>query len=179
MSDYFLGEIRLMAITYAPQDWHMCDGSMLSVQTYQALFSLLGTAYGGDGRATFGIPDLRGRLPIGQGQGAGLTARVLGQWGGADQVSLTADQMPLHNHTLMTAGTTANTAIPGPQVTFANTTPPTVEYVQNGAPGATAVQLNINTIDYNVTSDAPHANVMPCMPLNFMICTNGLYPPRN
>ena len=82
MSDYFVGEIRLFAGAYAPANWHLCDGSLLSINTYQALYSLIGTTYGGVGVSTFGLPDLRGRIPIGQGQGTGLTNRVLGQNGG-------------------------------------------------------------------------------------------------
>ena len=98
MADPLLGEIKIFAGNFAPRGWALCDGQLLSISQNSALFSLLGTIYGGDGRTSFGLPDLRGRLPIHQGQGAGLSARQLGQSGGEEQTTLTVGHLPSHNH---------------------------------------------------------------------------------
>ena len=94
----FVGEIRMFAGNFAPRGWAFCDGQLLSVSDNDALFSLLGTIYGGDGRTTFGLPDLRGRIPIHAGQGSGLSNRRLGSKGGAEQVTVTVNQTPTHTH---------------------------------------------------------------------------------
>ena len=98
MSEPFVGEIRMFAGNFAPRGWAFCDGQLLAVSQNDALFSLLGTIYGGDGRTTFGLPDMRGRIPIHAGHGPGLSERRLGAKGGAEQVTLTVNQMPSHGH---------------------------------------------------------------------------------
>ena len=108
-SDPYLGEIGLFAGYYTPRNWELCDGQLLQISQNTALFSLLGTTYGGDGQTTFGLPDLRGRAAIHAGTGPGLSNRRLGQKGGAEQVTLTQAQMPSHNHTLSLGGATGNT----------------------------------------------------------------------
>lgn len=181
MTDYYVGEIRMMANISgrAPNDWVNCDGRLLAIRDYQALYALIGTTYGGDGATTFAVPDLRGRLPIGQGQGTGLTARTIGQSLGAEGVSLAEANMPSHNHSVVTAGTNAATPTAGPSVTFANTSSPTIQYIQNGlgTAGGTTVSPIASTIG-STGLGQPHANVMPCATVNFIIAVQGLYPMR-
>src|SRR5579859_5679426 len=98
MSSPYLGEIRLLSYTFAPYGWADCDGSLLSIADNSALYQLIGTTYGGDGQNTFGLPDLRGRLPLHRGQGPGLSQRVLGEISGSESVTLTAGQLPTHLH---------------------------------------------------------------------------------
>lgn len=179
MSDYFVGEIRLFAGTYAPSDWHICDGSLVAINTYQALYSLIGTTYGGDGVSTFGLPDLRGRVPIGQGQGTGLTNRVLGQNGGTETVTLQESQIGSHGHTMLTAGVAATTPTVGTSVMFANTASPIVQYLKSGlgSAGGGAVNPVVSTIS-NTGSGASHPNMMPTATLTYIIALNGTYPMR-
>lgn len=174
--DPYTGEIRIFAGDYAPTDWHLCDGSALPVNTYQALFSLIGTYYGGDGVNTFNVPDLRGRLAISQGQGPGLSARPLGQQSGTELAALDASSMAAHTHALYTAGATANTPTAGPGVTFANTAGQNTMYVNDGAaPAPSKVNPAATTIAV-AGAGQPHANIMPCMAFNYIICLNGIYP---
>ncbi len=98
MSDPFIGQIQTFGFNFAPRGWARCDGQLLPISSNSALFSLLGTTYGGDGRTTFGLPDLRGRAALHQGQGPGLSNRNLGQRAGAENTTLTVNQMPSHNH---------------------------------------------------------------------------------
>src|SRR3569623_1528496 len=111
--DNFLGEIRMFAGNYAPEDWHFCDGSTLQINQFDALYALLGTTYGGDGRVTFGLPDLRGRAPVHKGTGTGLPPVTLGQKGGSETVSLPAANLPPHTHPLNAVNAPATTNTPG------------------------------------------------------------------
>ena len=101
MSEPFLAEIRIVAFNFAPRGWATCDGQLLPISQNQALFSLVGTMYGGDGRTTFGVPDLRGRVPIHRGTGPGLTPRTQGQSGGSETNVLNVNQLPAHSHTII------------------------------------------------------------------------------
>jgi len=113
MGDQFLGEIRMVGFSFAPVGWALCNGALLPISQNQALFSLLGTTFGGDGQTTFGLPDLRGRAPVGMGTGPNLTSVTQGQMQGSESVSISAEQMPLHTHALKVAGTeTGGTAAP-------------------------------------------------------------------
>lgn len=181
MTDYYVGEIRMMANIngLAPIDWVNCDGRLLSIQDYQPLYSLIGTTYGGNGVTNFAVPDLRGRLPIGQGQGTGLTARTLGQSLGNETASLAEANLPPHSHSVMTAGANATTPTAGPSVTFANTSSPVIQYLKDGL--GTAGGATISPAPATIGSTglgAPHANVMPCATVNFIIAVRGLYPMR-
>src|SRR5579871_154857 len=98
MADCYVGEIRMFGAPWAPQGWQLCDGTLLSIAQYPELFQLIGTTYGGDGQVMFGVPDLRGRLPVSQGQGTGLPPFMLGQVGGTETVALTGQQLPAHGH---------------------------------------------------------------------------------
>lgn len=181
--DPFVGEIRLFAGTFAPVDWHLCDGTLLSINTYQMLFSLIGTTYGGDGVSTFGLPDLRGRVPVGQGQGPGMTNRGIGQTGGASIAQVTAAQMPAHNHQVKVSNKVSSTPTIAANVGFAaNVAPATgkiARYVPpNVSPAPVQATLDAGTISWASGGNQAHANVMPYMALNYIISLSGLYPNR-
>ncbi len=173
MSDPFIGEIRMFAGNFAPRSWAFCDGQLLAVSSNNALFALLGTIYGGDGRTTFGLPDMRGRIPVHQGQGPGLSDRRIGAKGGAENVTLTANQMPSHNHAMNASGT-AGTA-DGP-----------AGMVQAGNSAVRAFRLNIgpNQTLHSATignsgGSRSHANMMPTLAVHFIIALFGVFPSRN
>lgn len=179
MSDYFVGEIRLFAGMYPPANWHLCDGSLLKINDYQPLYALIGTNYGGDGVTTFAVPDLRGRVPIGQGAGTGLTPRTLGQNGGAETVTLTEANMGPHTHSVLTAGVTATSPTPGASVMYANTTSPTTQYLKSGLGTDAATPTNpIGGTISTSSAAAGHANVMPTAILTYIIALNGTFPTR-
>ncbi|MFJ3448339.1 phage tail protein [Pseudomonas sichuanensis] len=186
MSDAFLGEIRLFAGNYAPRDWAFCDGTALPINGNEALFSLIGNTYGGTAGQTFGLPDLRGRAVVGQGQGSGLTPRVTGQTMGSETTTLTADNTPSHAHSFTASALQATDAEPGD--TLNNNDRTYGVFVKAGAitglyststAAATMVQLNALTVSSTGTPPPPaHANMMPSLPLNYIICMSGLYPTR-
>ena len=179
----YLGEIRMFGGNFAPIDWQLCDGSLLSITTYNALYSLLGTTWGGDGRTTFGVPDLRGRVPVGQGQGTGLSSRTLGAKEGTEQVALQPATLPPHTHPFYASADDATATVPGPALGFAK-----VAYASAGnytptiyAPYATAIPvytLDPDTIS-NEGGNAQHFNVMPSTVINFIIATVGIFPSRS
>lgn len=196
-----LGEIRAFAGNFAPYpDWHLCDGSLLAISANTALFSLLGTTYGGDGKTNFALPDLRGRCAIGWGAGPGLTTRVPGEKAGAENVTLTTSQMPAHAHAL--GGTAPVTvAIPGsPAAANASQTSPVNGIAaevkdSNGDPllGYAAASAATGTMadGRNATGTAtlsgntgttgssqPHPNMQPYLAITYIIAVNGLYPTR-
>ncbi len=185
--DAYVGEIRMFAGAYAPEGWAECDGSLVNISDNQVLYSLIGVTWGGDGVRNFALPDLRGRLPIGQGAGANLTPRTLAQSGGTESVPLDANSIPVHTHsfnTLATAATTGTLVADGGGVGAG-----TLAYAQgsagvktymNGAttsPAPTAVQLSDSSVT-NAGGGQPHSNVMPSFVVNYVICTSGLYPDR-
>src|SRR3546814_1912750 len=112
MSTPFLGEVRLFGFNFVPQDWHACDGSLLSIAQNDALFALLGTTYGGDGQTSFAVPDLRGQVPLHQGKGPGLTPRVIGEGGGSETVTLAVQQLGAHGHAFAVTSAVASTGTP-------------------------------------------------------------------
>jgi microcystin-dependent protein len=175
-SEPFIGQIQMFGFNFAPRGWTTCDGQLLPISQYQALFSLLGTIYGGDGRTTFGLPDLRGRVAIHMGQGAGLSNRPIGSRGGSETVTLTVGQIPSHNH-IATAHATderGNAETPGGNVWAKkardddySTDPPAVTM------NAAAVTIG------NTGSSQSHENMPPFLTVNFSIALVGLYPSRN
>ena len=176
--DYYLGEIRIFAGKYAPEDWNLCDGSTLSVSANEALFSLLGTSWGGDGVNNFQLPDLRGRLPVGQGQGTNLSNYTLGGKGGQDSVTLLPDNLPPHTHVFNATTANATTVTIGNTVTYAKPTDGLLPYVlTNATPAPAIVGFNGAAIAHSGGSQ-PHANVMPELALNYIICVKGLYPEK-
>jgi len=170
----FIGEIRMFAGNFAPRGWALCNGQILPVSQNDALFSLFGTIYGGDGRTTFALPDLRGRVPIHWGNGPGLTSRRIGEKGGAERVTLTADQLPSHKHTLR--GTTANATSrdPAGRLLAAGTS------TAYGGSQSSADRVNMHSAATgNSGGSQPHDNVMPFQCINYIVALTGVFPSRS
>lgn len=179
MSDPYVGEIRLFAGNFAPVGWHLCDGSVLPVNGNEVLFALIATTYGGNGTTNFALPDLRGRLPVGQGTGTNLTARVIGQTGGQSTVQLASASMPTHTHAFNVVGSAATTLGATPGIGLAQQSGGAVRYVPPTAAGATVVPMAAGSITYAAgAAGQAHPNVMPCLALQYIICLNGLFPTR-
>jgi microcystin-dependent protein len=188
--DACTGEIRIFAGNYAPQDWALCDGSKLSVSQYQVLFSLLGKAYGGDGVTNFALPDLRGRIIVGVGQGVGLSNYALGNAGGQESVTLTNGQIQ-HQHTFMVSTDVAATSVPSTftviaapdEVNAALTNNNVVQYIPDTpslVPPQVLVPLNSAVISTEGSASLQaHENRMPYVAITYIICLNGLYPQFN
>lgn len=174
MADQFIGEIRIFSGTYAPRDWLFCNGAILPVSQYDSLFSLISCFYGGDGCTTFGLPDFRGRVPLHQGQGMGLTNRVIGSRSGAERVALATRQIPNHRHTLMGVNVEATEHSPQGN-SFANTSGDYTFY--NDAVNQQMDSLAPQTID-SAGAGNSHLNLMPFTVVNFIIAVNGIYPQR-
>ena len=176
MSDPFLGEIRLVGFTFAPQGWALCDGQLLSIAQNTALFSLLGTTYGGNGQTTFALPDLRGRVPIHPGQGPGLSNYVLGEQSGSENVTLNASQLPGHNHPLASSNQQGSSSDPSGNFP-AVLNDPAGTIAVNGYLASSNSTLNPAAI--GVTGgNQPHSNIQPFLCVNFIICLQGIYPSR-
>ena len=173
MSEPFVGEIRMFAGNFAPRGWAFCDGQLLAVSQNDALFSLLGTIYGGDGRTTFGLPDLRGRIPLHQGTGPGLSPRRLGSKGGAENVTLTTNQLASHTHDANANKSPADKLVPTGAV-WAN------EANQVGPIYAAADPNTSFKSDAiaNTGGSGSHTNLMPTLCINFIIALVGIYPSR-
>lgn len=172
-----IGEIRLFAAPFAPKNWALCQGQLLSIQQNTALFSILGTTYGGDGQVTFALPDFRGRLAVGVGQGGGLSSYTLGEVAGSENVTLLGPQIPGHTHTFLgtmdTSGSADNTS---PGGNYLAPGPSNIYGENGGAPGmATAVSGQAG----QAGNSQPHNNVQPSLGMNVIICMYGLYPSRN
>lgn len=174
----YLAQLILWAGSWAPQGWMFCQGQILQITNYQALFSLIGTTYGGNGTQTFALPDLRSRVPVGAGQGTGLSAYALGAQTGSETVTLLANQMPIHNHLI--AASTSNGGSESPangflgQVYDANAGAALPAYVSSASPGTT---LNPTSVQ-NAGGNQPHGNIQPVLGLNYIICVQGIYPSR-
>lgn len=171
MSDPFVGEIRTFAITFVPRGWAECAGQLLPISPNTALFSLLGTTYGGDGRSTFALPDLRDRAPMGQGQGPGLSHRSLGEPVGSATETLLPSEMPNHSHAVNALGP-ANTNSP---TGAAPAVAPTVQQYQSG--GAT-VPMADGALG-PTGGGQPHNNLQPYGTVRYFIALQGIYPPRS
>lgn len=175
MSQPYIGEIRMFSFGTrgAPTGWQACDGSLLPISEYDALFALIGTTYGGDGQTTFAVPDLRGRLPIHQGQGAGLSNYVIGQRAGTETVTLTQTQMPAHTHTLVATTGLATSLTPG------NTLLPAAldseNFYMSDISGGTAVPMSAQSTTL-AGGNQPHENCMPTLTVQFCIATFGIFP---
>ncbi len=171
MSEPFLGQICNFGGTFAPRGWAFCDGQLLLISQNTALFAILRTIYGGDGRTTFGLPDMRGRLPMNFGTGPGLSPRQIGQRGGTEEVTLIANQMPPHKHTQQGSTDQALAIAPAGKVT-AN-----AEFTiySDGAPNTAMSTEAIGDAGGN----QPHPNLMPFLVVNFIIALQGVFPSRN
>jgi len=173
MSEPFVGEIRMFAGNFAPRGWAYCDGQLLAVSQNDALFSLLGTIYGGDGRTTFGLPDMRGRIPIHAGTGPGLSPRQLGSKAGSENETLTANQLPSHTHPMQASSEAASSPNPPDQVLAESITDRV--YRPNTAPDVNMASSSVSTIG----GSRSHTNLMPFLCVHFIIALFGIYPSRN
>ena len=177
MSDPFIGEIRMVGFNYAPKGWDLCNGQLLNISSYTALFSLLGTTYGGDGRTTFGLPSLEGRSPMHAGYGPGLTHRSLGQLGGGETVTLTQQQIATHNHAWMgTSAEADKTEFAGHA--FATIPARGAVPIYNDPSPATNITLMRPETLAASGSGASHDNMQPTLVVNFIIAIEGTYPVR-
>lgn len=169
MSEAFIGEIRMFGGNFAPRGWAFCDGQLLAISENDALFSLLGTTYGGDGRTTFGLPDLRGRVPIHQGSGPGLSPRSMGSRFGSENETLTVNQLPSHSHPLQASSEPANSSNPQGQV-LAEAGSDRV--YRSAAPDVSMAPTAIS----RVGGSQSHTNMMPFQCVNFIIALFGVFP---
>lgn len=176
MSEPFIGEIRMFAGNFAPRGWAFCDGSLLSIASNSALFSILGTTYGGNGQTTFALPDLRGRVPLHPGQGPGLTPRVLGEQGGTENVTLLQTQMPAHNHVLHASNAQGDSV--GPEGAVSAVILETSGAPLNGYSTQPNTTMNPQAIS-TAGGSQPHANMQPYTAVNFIIALVGIYPSHN
>jgi microcystin-dependent protein len=176
MSDAYTGEIRMFAGNYAPQRWMLCYGQIMAIAGEEALFSLLGSTYGGDGRSSFGIPDMRGRIPLHHGQGPSLTPRLQGQLLGLETVTLDLSQIPPHSHKMQCSTNPASSSDPT-QMVLAEVAADRKLY-DTTLESSKIVEMENDAIE-DAGSDAAHSNMMPVMGLNFIMCRSGIYPQRN
>ena len=172
MSDPFVGEIRMFAGNFAPRSYAFCDGQLLAITQNEALFSLFGTTYGGDGRTTFGLPDLRGRIPVHMGSGAGLSSRPIGQKAGAEQVTLSAIHLPAHTHAFQASTDTASESRPAGNTLAGNTA--VDAYSSSGATHPLATASTTPAGDGEA-----HANVQPFLCIHYIVALFGVYPSRS
>jgi microcystin-dependent protein len=173
MADPFVAEIRIFPFNFAPKGWAFCDGQLLPISQNTALFSLLGTTYGGDGKSTFALPNLQGSVPVhvgGNQPGPGLSIYDLGQTGGSAAVTLLATETPSHTHSVMAQTIDqGDNRIPSPSLNLGNT-----QIYSSAAPTATLDSTAVSVVG----GGQPHNNLMPYLTLNFNIALQGIYPPR-
>ncbi len=175
MSEPFIAEIRIFAGNFAPRGWAFCDGQLLPIAQNTALFSLIGTTYGGDGKTTTALPDLQGRAPMHPGRGPGLTERRLGQVVGTEAVTITEASLPMHSHVVRATLSAGNTATPSSTTALA---PSGFDKLYQ-----TNTTQNLGTLDPSSVSatggNQAHNNMQPYLALNFIIALVGLYPSRS
>lgn len=165
MAEPFLSEIKLFSFNFAPRGWALCNGQILPINQNQALFALIGTTYGGNGTTTFGLPDLRGRVPMHEGSG-----HALGQRAGAETHSLSANELPTHTHNTQASSSAGNTPVPNNNFLAA------ANNVYRPPDNLTA--LSPGTVS-NVGGSQPHVNMQPFLVLNFCIALQGIFPSQN
>lgn len=174
--DAFIGEIRMLPYTFAPDGWLLCAGGSYSIREYQTLYAVIGTIYGGDGQTTFKVPNLSGGFPIGTGQGPGLTNRPLGSTGGENAVTLSVNTSPTHTHSVVTDGIVGSTPNPAGQYTardaFNN------KFLNNPDVNTLQPMANQSLSPAGAATVSPHENRQPCLALNFCINYNGTFPSR-
>jgi microcystin-dependent protein len=171
MSDPFIAEVRIVGFNFAPRGWAFCNGQLLPITQNTALFSLLGTNYGGNGTTTFALPNLQGRSPMHAGQGPGLSERTLGESGGSAAVTLVASQVPAHTHALQ-ASATASTGTPSGTVALASNAGASIYRSPTGQVAMADAALA------PAGSGLPHNNRQPYLAMSFIIALQGIFPPR-
>jgi microcystin-dependent protein len=169
----YLGQITLVAFNFAPVGWAFCNGQLLPIDQYTALFSLLGTTYGGDGQTTFALPDLRSRIPLHQGQGSGTSNYTMGQSGGTEQVTLTSDQVPSHTHQAQcfTGASNSQSPVNGVWAQASNDQPYKASAVGTASMASGAIGP--------AGGNQPHPNLIAFQALNYIIALEGIYPSQN
>ncbi len=173
MSDQFVAEIRIFGFNFPPTGWAFCNGQLMPISQNTALFSLLGTTYGGNGKSTFALPDMQGRAPMQPGQGSGLSQHFLGEQGGAESVTLLESEMPMHSHALQAATQdNGDVNIVSPTASYAPSTGGTLYQTTAGA------NLAPQAIG-QAGGSQPHNNMQPYLALNFCIALQGIFPPRS
>lgn len=172
--DPFLGEIRLFAGNYAPDGWALCNGQIMGITQNTALFALLGTLYGGDGRTTFALPDFKGKAPVHFGQGPGLSNRNIGETDGAQSVTLLVSELPAHTHIPNSASVTNGVSDPTGAV-WTNSSGLSGQRIYEAAPNTSMSPAAIQPAG----GSAPHNNMQPYLGLNFIIALRGIFPPRS
>ena len=173
MSQPFVAEIRMFAGNFAPKGWALCNGQILPISQNTALFSLLGTFYGGDGKSNFALPNLQGNVPVHMGQGPGLSDYVLGETAGSQTVTLLSSEMPAHNHPVSCSSQQADQPSPGGFVWAVEPTGLVNPYT-SGAPNVPMANLA-----GNAGGNQPHNNLMPYLVVTFIIALQGIFPARN
>lgn len=166
-----IGEIRMFAGNFAPRGWAFCNGQLLNITQYPALYSILGTVYGGDGRTDFALPDLRGRVSVHPGQGDGLTSRSLGAKGGTESVVLNNSEIPAHNHNVRCSNNSANAADPENNTIASGN----LAFVDNSSGDK---YMNSGMIE-NTGGNLPHSNMQPFLAINYIIAVEGIFPARS
>lgn len=173
MADPFVAEIRMFGFNFAPTGWAQCNGQLLPISQNTALFSLLGTFYGGDGKSTFALPDMQGNVPIHQGQGQGLSERVIGEQSGSPTVTLLVSEIPAHSHSFSCSEELVNENNVTNNWFGAGET----RYVQNANPAPPITQMSFQALSV-AGGGLPHNNMMPYLVVNFCIALQGVFPPR-
>jgi microcystin-dependent protein len=171
----FLGEIRIFPFGFAPVGWALCNGQLMPISQNTALFSLLGTTFGGNGTSNFALPNLQGRVPLAPGQGPGLSQRDLGEAAGETTVTLLQTEAPAHTHSLQADPRPATLRNPGPQNSLARSSPDIYKTPPGAAPPQPLAPTTLSTSGGNL----PHNNLMPYLTLNFCIALQGIYPARS
>jgi microcystin-dependent protein len=173
MSEQYVGEIRIVGFSFAPESWAFCDGSPMAISQNDVLFALLGTTYGGDGQETFNLPDLRSRFPLHMGQGPGTSNRTIGEGSGVEGVTLTTSQLPAHTHRLLANNSASNSASPSGK--FPAPAAGMASYTDLSAQTGT---LSNSTMG-SAGGSQPHNNIPPYSVVNFIICLFGIFPSQN
>ncbi|MGH3149792.1 MAG: phage tail protein [Streptosporangiaceae bacterium] len=175
MSNPFVAEIRIFAGDFAPYGWAQCNGQLIPLSQNTALFSLLGTTFGGDGKSNFALPNLQGSAPMQQGQGPGLSLRDLGETGGEQTVTLLQTEMPAHPHSLQASAHDATISGPGPQNSLARSNPTYIYKTPSGPPPLSPMANGI--VGFS-GGGLPHNNMQPFLGLTFIIALQGVFPAR-
>lgn len=175
MSDPFIAELKIFAGNFAPRGWAYCDGQLLPIAQNTALFSLIGTTYGGDGRATMGLPNMRGRAPMHAGQGPGLNQRRLGETGGTETVTLNQSEMPPHTHAVQTGNAPASSFVADNSSSITRSVGG-FSYNNEGGPLS---PLHTAALSEETGANFPHENMQPYLTLSFIIALTGIYPSRS
>jgi microcystin-dependent protein len=174
--DPFVAEIRIYPFNFAPKGWAFCDGQLIPISQNTALFSLLGTTYGGDGKSTFALPDMQGNAPMHAGQGPGLSLRDLGETGGEQSVTLLQTEMPAHSHGVQGVASPASLATPAGNAWASSPRGRPTAYT----PSVPANNVQMSAFGTSVSGGSlPHNNMMPYLGLNFCIALQGVFPPRS